>query len=141
VFQSRQTRAKILGADNKIIYYTRSRIANLVNSIMIFMVLALLIVPVYILFHITDTQRDTPGMEGLCVGVLLVSTLAFSAGVSAFSRARRHEVLGASAAYVLIFQHDHIICELIGWRKPRLTRATGIVPCWWSSSATLADVA
>jgi len=69
---------------------------------MILMVLVLLIVPVYVLFHITDNRADTPGMEGLCVGVLLISTLAFSAGVTAFSRARRHEVLAASAAYCAV---------------------------------------
>jgi len=65
-------------------------------------VLVLLIVPVYILFHVTDGQSDTPGMEGTCIGVLVISTLIFSAGVRLFSRAKRHEVFAASAAYCAV---------------------------------------
>jgi hypothetical protein len=73
-------------ADNvKINYFTRSRISTLVSIIMLAIVLILLIVPVYILFHLTDGKPDAPGMERVCIAVLVVSTLVFSAGVKLFS--------------------------------------------------------
>ncbi|KAJ9603890.1 hypothetical protein H2200_011412 [Cladophialophora chaetospira] len=98
LFRSEETRLKMAGCDDEIAYYTRERISYVVNTIMILVILVLLVVPVYILFHVTDNEADSPRTEGICVGVLLISTLAFSAAVSLFSRAKRHEVLAASAA-------------------------------------------
>lgn len=37
-----------------------------------------------------------------CMGVLLVSTLAFSAVLAIFTRAKRHEILAAAAAYCAV---------------------------------------
>jgi uncharacterized SAM-binding protein YcdF (DUF218 family) len=37
-----------------------------------------------------------------CIAILLVCTLLFSGVLSAFTRARRHEVLGAAAAYCAV---------------------------------------
>ncbi|KAK4943912.1 hypothetical protein LTR10_016628 [Elasticomyces elasticus] len=100
-----ETRMKTEGAGHGpgngtkgVVYYTRRRIEGLVNAIMICMVLAILIIPVYILFHLTERPPTTQN-TAICIGVLLVSTLAFAAGVSLFSRAKRHEVLAASAGY------------------------------------------
>ncbi|KIV79938.1 hypothetical protein PV11_07477 [Exophiala sideris] len=105
LFRSEETRLKTEvppgepsnGVEN-VVYYTRRRIEGLVNTIMIFMVLAILIIPVYILFHLSERPQTTQN-TAICIGVLLVSTLAFAAGVSLFSRAKRHEVLAASAGY------------------------------------------
>lgn len=73
------------GCNNSISYYTRQRISHLVNVIMLVVVLTLLIVPVYILYHVTDTETNKPGVEGICIGVLVIFTLVFSAGVRLFS--------------------------------------------------------
>ena len=62
-------------------------------------VLALLMVPIWLLYRfsvkgIIATSSDT-------IGVVLVFTLVFSAALSAFTKARRHEIVAASAGYVL----------------------------------------
>lgn len=80
------------------------------------MILILLVVPIYLLYHFTDDPQDLHG-DIRCIGVLLVFTLAFSACISLFTRkeqlilitkqrnfltefpgAKRHEILAASAA-------------------------------------------
>jgi len=68
------------------------------------MIIALLIVPIYLLYNLV---KDKEGIldahsTGVCIGILLVSTLLFSAVLSLFTRAKRHEILGAAAAYVSI---------------------------------------
>lgn len=79
------------------IYYTRSRINVLVNSIITFMILVLLVLPIYILYHLIK-DVGTGKAYGICIGVLLLATLAFSAILSLFTRAKRHEILAAAAA-------------------------------------------
>jgi hypothetical protein len=68
------------------------------------MIVALLIVPIYLLYNVV---KDTDGKlndhaTGVCIAILLVCTLLFSAVLSVFTKAKRHEILGAAAAYVLV---------------------------------------
>jgi len=108
VFCSMETRQKTAlpkdvkdTIENPIVYYTRSRIDKLVACIITAMILALLIVPIYILSRLI-TNPNNRQMDAICIGVLLVSTLAFSAVLSFFTRAKRHEVLGAAAGYCAV---------------------------------------
>lgn len=67
------------------------------------MITALLIVPIYLLYSIVK-DRDgklNSHLTAICIGILLVCTLLFSDVLSLFTRAKRHEILGAAAAYVL----------------------------------------
>lgn len=87
------------------IYFTRERIDLCASFIITTMIIALLIVPIYLLYNLV---KDKEGIldahsTGVCIGILLVSTLLFSAVLSLFTRAKRHEILGAAAAYVSIF--------------------------------------
>jgi hypothetical protein len=67
------------------------------------MILVLLVTPIYILFRLSDNNYPGDGRtSALSIGVLLVFTLAFSAELSLFTRARRHEILGAAAAYCAV---------------------------------------
>ena len=79
------------------VYYDRSRINAFVNTLITFIILLLLVVPIYILYHLIHDVNTGRGYA-TCIGVLLVSTLAFSAVLSLFTRARRHESLAAAAA-------------------------------------------
>lgn len=120
VFQSAETRLKTAKSstdknddqddaddhDHTEVHYTRSRIERLVVLIITLMILVLLVLPIYVLYELSG-EDDEPGNEGdkhgsrrdlECIGVLLVFTLAFSACISLFTRARRHEILAASAA-------------------------------------------
>ena len=58
-------------------------------------VLALLMVPIWLLykFSVEGTIATSPDT----IGVVLVFTLVFSAALSAFTKARRHEIVAASA--------------------------------------------
>jgi hypothetical protein len=98
LFCSPETKQK---GDGKGVYYTRSRINVLVISIITMMILVLLVVPVYILYHLVNT-KETARTDGICLGTLLVFTLAFSAVLSLFTKARRHEILGAAAGYCAV---------------------------------------
>jgi hypothetical protein len=99
LFQSDDTRRKTDGSGHEV-YYTRSRIERLVLLIITFLILVLLVVPIYVLYQLSDDEGDEPGSrrDFQCIGVLLVFTLAFSACISLFTKARRHEILAASAA-------------------------------------------
>jgi len=98
LFCSKETQMKSGGIE---VYYTRSRINVLVNMIITFMVLVLLVLPIYILYHMI-TDVGTGKAYASCIGVLLLATLAFSAVLSLFTRARRHEILAAASAYCAV---------------------------------------
>jgi hypothetical protein len=87
--------------DAKEVYYTRSRIEGLVNAIILVMILILLIGPIYLLYHLVTTVKSSR-TDADCMGVLLVATLAFSAVLSVFTRAKRHEILASAAAYCAV---------------------------------------
>ncbi|KAL5383150.1 hypothetical protein DPSP01_006126 [Paraphaeosphaeria sporulosa] len=79
------------------VYYSRQQVTRLANCIITAMILILLIVPIYILYHlINDVKTDKA--YAICIGVLVVATLAFSAVLSLFTKAKRHEILAAAAA-------------------------------------------
>lgn len=83
------------------IYYTRSRIDRLVLGIITGMLLILMVLPVYALYSLVG-QLGTRKANATYMGVLLVATLAFSAVLALFTRARRHEILGAAAGYCAV---------------------------------------
>jgi len=96
------TREKAI--DKGQVYYTRARI-NICASLVIMMaIVALLIVPIYLLYNLVkassraDEQYLDRDGTATCIGILLVFTLLFSAILSIFTRAKRHEILGAAAA-------------------------------------------
>jgi hypothetical protein len=79
--------------------YSRRRIGLLASLVITAMVLALLIIPVYILWHLTraiQSGTDT----AIVIALLLVFTLTFSGTLSLVTRAQRHEILASAAAYV-----------------------------------------
>lgn len=63
------------------------------------MVMVLLGVPIYVLYHLVS-DVGTNRAYAICIGILLIFTLTFSAMLSLFTRAKRHEIFGAAAAYV-----------------------------------------
>jgi hypothetical protein len=80
--------------------YSRKRVGVVVSLVVTAMVLALLIIPVYILWHLTraiQSGTDT----AIIIALLLVFTLAFSGTLSLLTRAQRHEILASAAAYVI----------------------------------------
>lgn len=81
-------------------YFARERIDLCASFIITAMIIALLIVPIYLLYNLLKDKQGTLDAHstGVCVGILLVCTLLFSAVLSLFTRAKRHEILAAAAA-------------------------------------------
>jgi hypothetical protein len=71
-------------SDGPEVYYTRERIERLVVVIITSMILTLLIVPIYLLYHLTRGVVTTRS-NAICIGILLIFTLLFSACISLFT--------------------------------------------------------
>ncbi|KAL9606636.1 MAG: hypothetical protein Q9179_000222 [Wetmoreana sp. 5 TL-2023] len=82
--------------DSRVRYYTKQRVDRLVTFIISAIMLILLVVPTYALYRVTNMKGSSTNVT--CIGILLVATLVFSAVLSLFTKAKRHEILGASAA-------------------------------------------
>ncbi|MCJ1244332.1 hypothetical protein MMC30_001530 [Trapelia coarctata] len=94
IFCTEETRAK---TDlPHIHYFTRGRINTFVTMIITCFILVVLVVPIWLLYHLTAAS-GTGATNPLCIGVLLSFTLIFSAVLSLFTKARRHEILAAAA--------------------------------------------
>lgn len=93
-----QTRKKCTNGD--VIYTSPERVNHCATVIVTLMILTLLVVPIYLLYAFVGHSKG--GFSGrttaICIGILLIFTLAFSAALSLFTRAKRHEILGAAAA-------------------------------------------
>ncbi len=107
-------------------FYSSSRIENLVNILITFVIFILLVIPIVTLYHMTSkpenannnnsspssslSSRAVPASDLKAnnhdtfnaVGVLIVFTLVFSAAMSLLTKAARHELFAASAAYCAI---------------------------------------
>ncbi|MCJ1265290.1 hypothetical protein MMC22_005165 [Lobaria immixta] len=93
IFCSKDTREKT--KDSAIHYYDRTRISVCATMIIMTIILILLIVPIWLLyrFSITGSLATSPDT----IAVILVFTLFFSVVLSTFTKAKRHEILAASA--------------------------------------------
>ena len=75
------------------------------NVIITAWILGLLVLPIYLLYHFVNGAPNgvmTGNQNAICMGILLVATLLFSAVLSLFTRAKRHEILGAAAGYCAV---------------------------------------
>jgi hypothetical protein len=125
LFRSPETHAK--WPTGPAVYYTKSRIDTLVTFLITSMILLLMVLPVYALWRLSSLSLSSPSSPSspssgasaasgasatgqsnagpdatAVIGVLLLFTLVFCAVLSAFTRARRHEILGAAAAYCAV---------------------------------------
>jgi hypothetical protein len=85
------------------VYYTQSRIDLCASSLITLTIAGLLIIPIYLLYTLVkNSQEGGVALDrhatAVCIAILLVCTLLFSGVLTLFTRARRHEVLGAAAA-------------------------------------------
>ena len=114
-------------SNSYISFYSSTRIDKLVNILITFVIFILLVIPVVTMYHLTNkadhggsspannstTSNHNPSSAGgtvgtgsrdtfNAVGVLIVFTLLFSAAMSLLTKAARHELFAASAAYCAI---------------------------------------
>ena len=81
----------------------------MVNIFITFVIFILLIIPIVTMYHLTSTISSDTSSPAVttqntfnAVGVLIVFTLLFSAAMSVLTKAARHEMFAASAAYCAI---------------------------------------
>ncbi|KAL8933828.1 MAG: hypothetical protein Q9216_006195 [Gyalolechia sp. 2 TL-2023] len=89
----RETNART--EDDKIHYYDRRRISTCVTMIITIFILILLMVPIWLLYHSAVHGNITRTTDTIVL--ILAFTLIFSAVLSAFTKAKRHEIVAASA--------------------------------------------
>ncbi len=95
--KSQETRNKSDSSAGEV-YYTRERIERFVIGIIVLMILVLLVIPIYLLYHFTDNSKNLHGdLRG--IGILLAFTLAFSACISLFTRKRQLPVSCATEKF------------------------------------------
>jgi hypothetical protein len=85
--------------DKRIYYYSQTRIAKLVALIITFTIFILLVLPIFAMYKLTTLGHRSTVQT---VVVLVVFTLLFVAAMSLLTRAKRHELFAASAAYCAV---------------------------------------
>lgn len=81
-------------------YYSPKRVDALVNLIITIVIFILLVLPVIILYKITNFAAKQSALDA--IGVLIVFTSVFGMAISALTTARRQELFGACAAYCAV---------------------------------------
>ncbi|KAJ4986800.1 hypothetical protein SVAN01_07727 [Stagonosporopsis vannaccii] len=99
IFSTKELRAKN-GDDKHVFYYSQSRVEKLVGIIITLIIFILLILPVVAMYKLTSIGERNSTFDA--VGVLVVFTLLFSAAMSLLTKAQRHELFAASAAYCAV---------------------------------------
>ncbi|CAG8952924.1 hypothetical protein HYFRA_00007638 [Hymenoscyphus fraxineus] len=117
LFSSSELLRKTDPNETGILLYSRGRISVVVSIIILAAILVLLIVPVYILWRLTRSVKSGEEIAVVIV-VLLVFTLVFSGILRLFTRAKRHEILAASAAYCAVLV---VFVGNVGQLTPALT--------------------
>ncbi|MCJ1384093.1 hypothetical protein MMC17_007209 [Xylographa soralifera] len=98
LFSSKGKRDKI--GDSSIHYYDRGRITTFVTFLITIVILVLLLVPIWLLYQYSIANSIATSLDKM--GIISVTTLLFSAMLSAFTKAKRHEILGASSGYCAV---------------------------------------
>ncbi|KAK4508371.1 hypothetical protein PRZ48_002109 [Zasmidium cellare] len=97
IFLTPELRAKT--AQECFHYYAPGRLDALTNSIITFIIFTLMVLPVVSLFQVSNNGAATPYQA---IGVLIVFTLLFGCAMSSLTKATRHELFAASAAYCAV---------------------------------------
>ena len=81
-------------------YFSQGRVNKLVNLIITAVIFILLIIPVVVLYELSNQTQHADPFEA--VGILIIFTLLFGAAMSSLTTATRQELFAASAAYCAV---------------------------------------
>ena len=99
IFLTPELRAKT--RDDQVRYFDRKRVDVLVGLVITNIIFVLLVLPVVAMYKLTACNPESDGTFS-AIGVLVVFTLLFSATMCLLTKARRHELFAASAAYCAV---------------------------------------
>jgi hypothetical protein len=103
IFCTQELRDKTTNRNTR--YYSSSRVEKFVGLIITSIIFVLLVLPVVAMYHLTSNRVQSGGSHNgtfQAIGVLVVFTLLFSAAMSLLTKARRHELFAAAAAYCAV---------------------------------------
>ncbi|OCL10360.1 hypothetical protein AOQ84DRAFT_387569 [Glonium stellatum] len=87
-------------SDERVYYFSPSRVEKLVGFIITSVIFVLLVLPVVAMYRLTSLGNTRSMFSA--IGVLTIFTLLFSAAMSLLTKAKRHELFAASAAYCAV---------------------------------------
>jgi hypothetical protein len=87
-------------SDEKVYYFSPSRVSRLVNLVLTGVIFLLLVAPVVSMYRLSTIKTNEAMFAA--IGVLMIFTLLFAAAMSLLTKARRHELFAASAAYCAV---------------------------------------
>ncbi|OQN98126.1 hypothetical protein B0A48_15958 [Cryoendolithus antarcticus] len=91
---------KVETANKLDFYYAPNRVSKLVNGIVVVTIFTLLVTPVVVLYRLAGMATEAAPFEG--IGLLIVFTMLFGMALSDMTKATRHELFAASAAYCAV---------------------------------------
>ncbi|KAK6430721.1 hypothetical protein LTR95_013118 [Oleoguttula sp. CCFEE 5521] len=91
---------KVKTANKLDFYYALSRVSKLVNGIVVVTIFTLLVMPVVVLYRLSGMATKAAPFEA--IGLLIVFTMLFGMAMSGMTKATRHELFAASAAYCAV---------------------------------------
>jgi hypothetical protein len=83
--------------DSKVILYAPARVDTLVGVIITGIVFVMLVMPVFAMYALSDMGTRASAFEA--ISILILFTLLFGFAMSLLTKAKRHELFAASAAY------------------------------------------
>lgn len=85
---------------HKVNYFSPQRVNRLVNLIITSVIFVLLIIPVVVLYKLSNVGTKATPVEA--IGILIIFTLLFGGAMSSLTTATRQELFAASAAYCAV---------------------------------------
>ncbi|KAK3725217.1 hypothetical protein LTR37_000728 [Vermiconidia calcicola] len=98
VFMTKSLREKT--KDPNLRYYAPARVDTLVGIIITTIIFILLVLPVVALYEISSVGERASAFEA--IGILIIFTLVFGMAMSILTKAKRHELFAACAAYCAV---------------------------------------
>ncbi|KAK6851579.1 hypothetical protein PG995_011704 [Apiospora arundinis] len=87
--------------DPDVQYYSKVRKDCFNTTILCMVLISLLVLPIFVLYKLLNDHPNEKSYT-VSIGVLLVFVLVFSAVLSLFTKARRHEIFAAAAGYAAV---------------------------------------
>ena len=81
-------------------YYAPARVDTLVGVVITVIIFFLLVLPVVVMYEMSDIGKRASAFEA--IGILIIFTLLFGMAMSTLTKAKRHELFAASAAYCAV---------------------------------------
>ncbi|KAF7944035.1 hypothetical protein EAE96_010445 [Botrytis aclada] len=112
IFCTTEVRQKTNPDVSKVFLSDPDRVNAIASLVLLTTVLALFVIPVCIIWYLCQKSILSSANIGMILAILLPFTVVFSAVISLFTRAKRHEVLAAATAYCAVLVLSYVLGTL-----------------------------